>query len=699
MVSAEGFRVSSISVEGFKGFTTRQQSEVDGRHLFILGHNGLGKSSIVEAVRWGLFGSLRRPNEIITNQTYTGACRVEIGLTRGSQRLCLRRTAIRGQSGGSDAELFDEEDNTVPIRDVLPQLESAPAGEGMHVVYAAQAAPHRRQAEDLTPFERTVFAYLGLSDVPVLRQMLADFVNDQEDIENSLGAEVTGKYAEIQREIDELEDRREHYIESAPWGGGGVPDLERTAGRISDFCTELTGVTRERENLTDLIGQLADDLEQAKEADTEQLEEAKERAETTITRITDLLTRVENTGAVRIKRKLTEAMEELAAVLKGRDLSEVRKEHKDAETHVQKHGGLHTLLVRAQEWMDIKDDEDDVKCPVCGDSSTLKGLQDFVTASLGTTTDEEHVASERLSFAYALLRQVTELTKSVAELESELGVSMDILQSLVGEAEALLDRETTIDRLITDLEQARQSREAYLGRVQDQLSMKRAIHDKWQRRFEKLQEEVDYHTTQGELLKRHRDLKDVERIQANLTSLTGFGQTVSMLQETVTRVLNDRLQAAAPKIDTALSNAFCALTSHPVYDRLYIDEQKFPQMQLLVDSSSDPYGGLTPTEILNGQAINALKLVPYFAFSELTDFPFEVYLLLLDDPTQSFDAEHIDILLHRLCQLGKNVQLVVATHEIDHFVQLLPKHFGESEYRVVRVVGFSRQGGPVLASS
>ncbi len=76
--------------------------------------------------------------------------------------------------------------------------------------------------------------------------------------------------------------------------------------------------------------------------------------------------------------------------------------------------------------------------------------------------------------------------------------------------------------------------------------------------------------------------------------------------------------------------------------------------------------------------------------------PFEVYLLLLDDPTQSFDTHHIDVLVAKLAELGKRVQLVVASHEVDHFQRLLPEYFGSDEYGVVRVTGFSRQEGPIL---
>ena len=119
-----GFRVQTVAIEGFKGFTTPKVIDLKGRHAFLLGQNGNGKSSIVEAIRWGLFGSTGRPNEIVANRGYPSRCRVEVSLIRDGKQWNLRRTLIRGVSGGSDAELTDEHGQDHPIREVLPQLDS-----------------------------------------------------------------------------------------------------------------------------------------------------------------------------------------------------------------------------------------------------------------------------------------------------------------------------------------------------------------------------------------------------------------------------------------------------------------------------------------------------------------------------------------------------------------------------------------------
>ena len=81
--------------------------------------------------------------------------------------------------------------------------------------------------------------------------------------------------------------------------------------------------------------------------------------------------------------------------------------------------------------------------------------------------------------------------------------------------------------------------------------------------------------------------------------------------------------------------------------------------------------------MLNGQAESALNLVPYFAFSQTDDTRTEVYLVMLDDPTRALDTEHIRILVERLRELGRNVQLIVASQETERLLKMIPDVFDE----------------------
>ena len=113
-------------------------------------------------------------------------------------------------------------------------------------------------------------------------------------------------------------------------------------------------------------------------------------------------------------------------------------------------------------------------------------------------------------------------------------------------------------------------------------------------------------------------------------------------------------------------------------------------------SSHDTSDREYPIGVLNGQCESALALVPHFAFSQASDAPTEVYLVLMDDPTRAYDEEHIAILVERLSELGRNVQLVVGSQETARFQELLPQHFDSGSYLIVEPVGWSYQDGPEL---
>src|SRR5208282_5448844 len=51
------YRIADLSIQYFKGFTAEQTLSFDGRNVFLFGENGHGKSSIIEAIRWCLFGT------------------------------------------------------------------------------------------------------------------------------------------------------------------------------------------------------------------------------------------------------------------------------------------------------------------------------------------------------------------------------------------------------------------------------------------------------------------------------------------------------------------------------------------------------------------------------------------------------------------------------------------------------------------
>jgi len=212
----------------------------------------------------------------------------------------------------------------------------------------------------------------------------------------------------------------------------------------------------------------------------------------------------------------------------------------------------------------------------------------------------------------------------------------------------------------------------------------------------RLKEETRFHQIQRLLNNLHKKEQELQRVIDSYQHLIKFGGSVRAIKGVVKSQLSEQLARDIPRVSELLSRAFSALTQHPWYDRLIIAKSTLPELQLRVGSSQDSNGREDPTGVLNGQAESALHLVPYFAFSQADDTPTEVYLVMLDDPTRALDTEHIRILVERLQELSRNVQLIVASQETERFLKIIPDVFDKNSLTIIKPTGWSPSCGPNL---
>ena len=691
---ADGFRIRRISVEGFKGFTGAQEIDVRDRHVFLIGPNGNGKSSVIEAIRWGLFGSTNRPNDIVRNGGYGGDCRVEIDLARDGKKWRLHRVLTPGGGGHSRPGLFDEDGNEHPIRKVLPQLDSLDAGEGTHIIFAPQSAPLRRQPEDLTPFARTVFGHLGLTHARAMLSHLATFVKEQEDEEASLDGLVSDARKRVDDRIAELERRRGHILDSPPWDGDRQPSIADTESKAKALIQKI-GTSEPGQDFGRFsLDALADEAERALEAridlDRTPLDKTLERLADKVSHLGTIRDHCENIA--RKKEDLSEARQNLHSVLNGASTDELREQ---VERQRQKAGTLalrHRLGEIATELLDRTEGNGLLPCPIC---ETERERDDFVSAisAMVDVENEEDDSGLRAietqwNYAQEIETQVRGLSHDIKRLESDLNVLV------------------TPEEEVELTEAIRGGRVAeYIGAVEKQrVSVVKQIDgfENWfggvRAQVSKLREEANYHQLQRDLSNLRAIDADMKRVQRAFEQMVQFGESVRDIHDSVKRTLTKELGKKAPRVAEDLTSVFSALTKHPHFDRLVIDKQKLPDLELGVASSSDSLGPPHPIGVLNGQAQSALALVPYFALSQAAEAPIEVYLVLLDDPTRAFDRDHMQILIERLADLGQRVQIVVATQEQEVFLDLLPTIFGRESYVVVEPKNWSYAGGPELVT-
>ena len=688
----EGLSIGRISVEGFKGFTDAQEIDLRNRHVFLIGPNGNGKSSIIEAIRWGLFGSTNRPKDTVKNEGYAGNCRVEIDLARDGKKWSLRRTLTPGV-GGSRATLFDEDGVEHSLRDVLPQMDSLDAGEGTHIIFSPQSAPLRRQPEDLTAFERTVFDHLGLKHPRAMLSHMESFLRDQEDAENSLDVLVSEARRRISLQIQALEDRRDRVLDSPPWGSDIQPSRLETKRKLEKLIRKIQAAGSGRDVKEFSLGLLIEEAELALQKrtgmDRNPLDQELRSAVKKLTRVESI--RDVNQNIVHQNQSLSDAQERLRAVLNGASIDElqerVQRERQQAKTHDLRHrlGQIAAQLLNRTEVSAML-------CPICGQERENVELEQAISklvhvGSAGGSLDL-HTVEDQVNTAQKIYNEIHVLSLGIEGLHSDIEAKIaaedgDELATTIGEGrlsdyiDSISERKATIKKQIDDFDN-------WSAEVQAELR--------------KLREEASYQQMQRDLIALRVVDAEIRRVQSAYERLVDFGQSVRAIRDLVEQTLMKELREKTPSVAEDLTNVFSALTRHPHFDCLVIDEKKLPKLELCVASSSDSLRKRHPTSVLNGQAQSALALVPYFALSQAAETPTEVYLVLLDDPTRAFDREHIGILIEQLADLGERVQVVVATQETEAFHDLLPRCFKRQSYVVVKPESWSYEGGPKLVT-
>ncbi len=689
-----GFRVQAVEIEGFKGFTTRKEIDFRGRHAFLLGQNGKGKSSIIEAIRWGLFGSTGRPNETVANQRYSEVCRVVITLMREGKKWNLQRTLLRGTGGGSEAKLTDEQGQRHFIGKIMPQLAFVDAGEGTHIILAPQSTSLRRQPEDLAPFEKTVFDYLELTSPRLLLSQVESFIEDQHSVEESLGQQITDIRDNINNRITEFKGKRGNILRSPPWGRNRPPSVAQSENEARDLIKEITRGPSDESllgvSLDALIADAEDALNNRRDQDqsglkTELAENIKRRDG--LKALRDIQGKVET-----LQNEINNIQSRLKDTLEGVSLDEARKNFDEARSAADA-DALRRQIVENAISLLRRDQAESAHCPVCEEEHQRQDLdatlQRTVSQLAGNITLGLIQQENRLKQAEELNRQAKLYRSKLKELKQNANTArMRIAQ---GNAQELPEQVSTehLDKMIDRCLKCEASIEEQINGQEDGLATLEA-------RLSKLRDEENFHRLQDELKRLEKSRNQLGKVQNAYNGLVSFGESVQAIKEAIQTCLIGQLKEGIPKVSKNLSKAFAALTHHPWFDRLTLAENKLPKFDLKVESSQDDSGRRHPTGVLNGQAESALALVPYFAFSQADDTPTEVYLILLDDPTRAFDEEHTKILIECLAELGHRVQIMVASQETVRFRELLPKKFEPDSYVVVEPTQWSYQDGPDL---
>ncbi len=696
------FHIESVSIEGFKAFTKPQTFSFGGRHVFLFGPNGLGKTSIVEAIRWCLFGLAARPGEIVKNQFYGGSCIVRMTLEGPNGQWSIQRR-LR-PAGGGESTIRDPSGSQRNLEDVFPLLGRIGPREGTHVIYAAQQPSSRRPEADITDFSYVVYRYLGLEEVPRLLEVLRRLSIDWQLREEGASKAIDDLGEEFSTRLADVEERLNRITADPPWGTALTPTNVETRDKIDKLASDAQALGAQcsddtldglgfREKLfeieTALDTLLAGELETLSQALGER-SSILLNAESLHTAACSSTNEIEELS---YKKELV--VQELVSLLNGSTVKATQEELQLVESDFERAQLKLDVVRSSSKYMDtIHHGAEKEVCPTCAAEVSygqLKLALDELELSEDSNTkrllEQRDQLRDRVS-------QGEELTGRQASLDSAIAEHEERRNGIIGDASQRfgLPSPASIESLGKYVDELRRQCQDLEVTVESRNEARRM----WETRIENVRRELTFHelrTLKGRLQRLH-DI-NYQALHEDLKELADLKDIADKTRNLLNSRLQQRLEKDLPPLANEMTQVYLRLTGSPTFDSMSIhqgkDADESMTLELRVSSSRGAGTWRVEDGILNGQALNAIQLVPYFVFSRYQEGPL-LDLLLLDDPTQAFDTSKIRLLLGELAEAASHATLFVASHEEDRFLPVLKDFFCSEDVKAYRAVGIDDEG-------
>lgn len=696
VVKKAKYRIQKVSIEGFRGFTRPQTVEIGGRNLFVFGLNGRGKSSIIEAIRWCLFGAPPGGDIEVRNTFYKSQeCRVSLVLEGGGQ--CL--TVLREFRPGHDRSrqiIKDKTGNTLTARDALPQLARLGHHESAQVIFAAQHASGRQIPADISDFKTVLCFYLRLEEVPKLLASLHDLYEERMQESEIFSKALENIEFEYREKLKQIEAQLATIRANPPWGEADLPTGSETDEKIKGFALQAARLVGQQvpadKTMTQLLIQAQQWIELAASRGAVEREGRRNTLRTQIAQADIFLStyrqgkvEIDTMGAKRSEverslKEITDIESDESLHLRLASLEKAKTEHEERVRVAQ----------TAKKFVEMYPTN---SCPACGTAIDGPVLLQSIHSQCANPTGDVNALDELRNLVVNLDRFKSELealNKAIDAKTKTQDSTKNNFAKLLGVDSSLLHS----DMLEARVAEFKGNLEVLNGQLADGESIKQ----KDLKKIKELHQELNYHELRGNMNALRAKLSEGMMDARDL--LKDYRDLLSRLDEVkvlINESFREALDKAIPVLDDTFTKVYTRLTEQLSYDlvRIHHDPDRTGNLELRVASSGLP-GQTFPANVLNGQAYKALHLVPYFVFSRLQSEVMELDLLLIDDPSESFDTSHVELLIQELADAAHHAQIVVASHEREKFSPHFDTYFHVEPYAVINVNHFDRNDGPRL---
>lgn len=692
-------RLKSIEIAGFRGFPGRHRFDLDAEAVIVVGANGQGKTSLFDAVLWGLTGELSRLGKakVVSLYSQTGGARVELELSDADGGLWVARSEGEGQDGvrvrhGGGEQLVGPVAEAHLLDVLWPHTSGSKEGDSpltaatTRGVYLQQDLVRQFiEGESHQDRFRAISELVGAGAVSDLTIALDKSKTAWSAATNSQAELLDRREAALRSDEARLEGLSESSVSGeeelreqwAAWwadvggeGGseGAPPALEGTdaSRRLDAAVKELAAVRAAASRRSVRLEDLADRLAGAHEepvADLDQLRADAAAASEAARRSGEALRAAQAAAAER--RRLQVARRDQAEEL--RALAEIALRHLDGP------------------------------CPVCGQGHDHEGTRERMLQAIAAASEASDPEPETLVAASAdelarLEAERDEAAGALAEAEAARREYDLKLAELTRElAELGLEPGEAAGQRVEELASAERARVETLGNLLgagEQLALALA----------RVGERARRHELEGSVATARAEVAEMrEELEARKRTRELAGQILEQLRDASTEVVATRLDEISP----ILQRIYRTIDPHPALRELELQPSfsgRRGQLAPMLNDRVADKGIDQPAAVLSSSQLNALAVSIFLALNlGLPRLPLET--MMLDDPLHSLDDINLLGLIDLLRRTKRSRQMLISTHD-PRFARLLVKKLrpvGEDRRtRVITLEGWSRSGPRVL---
>ena len=683
-----------MEISGFRAFSGTARFDLNGDIVIVAAANGQGKTSLFDAIHWGITGELarlERRDSIVSLYSTSGEARVEVAIALKDGR---RLVVTRRSDGLRD---------NLQVRDG-DEVFSGPQAEHqlLHRLWPSGLVAQDSLAALRSALERGVY---------LQQDVLTGFLTADSDqqrfnaISELIGA---GRATELQ---DALERSRRAWSRATTQRESEMADTERRQFSLESQLRELVNTastvnidpdewnswwTRAREQgvTIDKTPHFASsdsqaDLDAAM-AELRALRSRRERRRVRLEELANMLKELPSTepDLESLRRAVTETTEALVTAQKHLSEAEDRAEEL-RRRQLERRTQQEELKVLAEIALRHLGDH----CPICqqdyDQESTRQRLQMLIHDTSYTPEPTGSIPDliEMTERVHALNHQASSAREYLQDAQRQESARQDVQQRILAELELSLQLDSDISLAIESAIEGNSSALESLATAMVRgealaLSMARV----------------------GELARRSEVEKELMQVRLELSiarneieSRLRTRGTVSQIIESLRSASSDLVEEELKRLDPLVQRIYATADPNPEFRVVRLTSRMHRGHGRVMAEIEDPLHNIrrdSPSSFLSSSQMNVLAVSVFLALNlGISTLPLEV--AILDDPLQSLDDLNLIGLIDLLRRMRDRRQLMISTHD-NRFAALLERKLRPVSRRhrtiLIRLSGWSSKG-------